>query len=135
MSQLHKIPLTPRQRAGSLLWGIASLIFGWTLFVYWWSKVVRTDQPRPLITLVLAIALFSAVTLLAALLWIRHNQRLARGGKRGMASRYHAPKFEHDALGRTIVLPNGGQVQAADVVVIASFAQLKTYTPEHDAAG
>ena len=134
MNQLHKLPSTPRQRAGSIFWGIASIVFGWTLFVYWWSKVLQADQPRPLITLVLQIGLFSAITLLATLGWIRHNRRIARRGRRGMASRYHAPTFELDALGRSIVLPFGGQVRAADVVCVESSTELKTYTTELNAA-
>jgi hypothetical protein len=134
MLDKHEIPLSRRQLAGSILWGVVSVVFGWSLFVYWWREVLRQDQPRPLVNLVLTVAVFCGFILLVAVLWIWHNRRLARGGRRGLSAAYRVASFERDALGRTIALPADDSVRTASIVMISADAGTKTYEAEEPEA-
>jgi cell division protein FtsL len=126
----HLIPPNRRHIASSIMWGTISVLFGWSLFAWWWSRVVVLDQPRPLIRLVMAVLLFSVVVLAATFVWIWHNRRIARRGTRGVSTRYRVPAYQRDALGREICLPNGGLVQTARVVVIEAHGERKIYRAE-----
>src|SRR5688572_6467832 len=88
MSDKHLVELSRRQRLGSIFWSTVSLLLGWTLYVYWWSKVLSQEQPREVIVLLLLIVLSSMVLLALVLAWIWHNRRLARRGVRGSTSRF-----------------------------------------------
>jgi hypothetical protein len=122
---------TPRQLAGSIFWGIVSLVFGWTLFAYWWAEVLAQDQPRPLSTMLLIVAVFAVLVLVGTFVWIWHNRRIAARGSRGTSSRYPAPhRYELDAVGREILIPHREAVRSADVVRIESTVQRKTYSAD-----
>lgn len=116
---------------GSAFWGIVSLLFGWTLYVYWWWVVLHDDQPDPLARMLVAIAVLAAVVLVMTYGWIGHNQRLARRGGRGKASRLRTAVFDRDALGRPIVITDLGAIRAASVVVVHSDAATKRFAPGH----
>ena len=125
----HWIPLTRRQVIGSVTWAMISLL-GWGLFVYWWRTVMSAEQPRPFIQLLLFITLLCLLTLLTTLSWIWHNMRIARHGRRGMASRYRPPLYEEDALGRTVTIEDAHLVRSARVIVVTADETTKTFTPQ-----
>lgn len=130
MSDKHIIELTRRQRAGSIFWSVVAVIVGWTLYVYWWAKVLAEEKPRELMVLLLLIVLSSMVLLALVLGWIWHNRRLARRGVRGAASRYEVPVFQQDALGREMSLPQPPLLRNAAIVTIEATRQTKTFSTE-----
>lgn len=114
---------------GSPFWGVVSLLFGWTLYGFWWSRVLGDDEPDPLARMLLAIAVLAALFLLGTMGWIGHNQRLARRGKRGRASRLRTAVFDCDALDRPIRFDDLHQVRAASVVLVRVDAASKHFAP------
>ena len=92
MQEKQQHRATRRQLAGSIFWGVISIVFGWTLFVYWWAEVLTHDQPRSLFTMLLIVLVFALVVLAVTLYWIWHNRRIAARGKRGRATRYSVPQ-------------------------------------------
>ena len=113
------------------MWGAISLL-GWGLFAYWWAAVVGED-PRalwqhPLVKLLGFLMALSLLTLVVTFGWISHNRRIARRGRRGMATRYRVPSYPEDALGRTVLLPQPRDVRAAHIVVVTADAETKTFT-------
>jgi hypothetical protein len=128
MKQKHLVPLTRRQRAGSLFWKLVSFVVGWCLYVYWWAQVLGQEPPREIIILLLLVVLWSMVLLASALRWIWHNRRQASRGTRGSAAKYSVPKYEHDALGRRISLPQHHALRAASIVTVESTKDTKTFT-------
>lgn len=125
---------TRRQLAGSIFWGVVSLVFGWTLFAYWWAEVLAEDQPRPFLVMLLIVAIFAVLVLVGTLVWIWHNRRIAARGSRGTASRYAVPRYELDAVGREILIRHREAVRSADVVRIESTVQRKIYSAGADSA-
>jgi hypothetical protein len=125
---------TPRQLAGSIFWGVVSLLFGWTLFAYWWAEVLAENQARPLSTMLLVVAVFAVFVLVGTFVWIWHNRRIAARGSRGTASRFTVPRYDLDAVGREILILHREGVRSADVVRIESTEQRKTYSAGADSA-
>lgn len=114
---------------GSAFWAIVSLLLGWTLYVYWWWVVLHDDQPDPLARMLVAIAVLAALLLLATMGWIGHNQRLARRGGRGKASRLRTAVFDRDALDRPIEFADLRRIRAASIVIVHSDAASKRFAP------
>jgi hypothetical protein len=125
----HWIPLTKRQLAGSLLWALLSLL-GWWLFVYWWRTVFDADHPRPFYRLLFFVMVFCAITFVVTIVWIWHNLRIARRGKRGMAARYRPPIYEQDALERRVIIDDAALVRTAAVITVTADETTKTFTPQ-----
>ena len=119
-----------RQWAGSLFWGVISILFGWTLFAYWWAEVLGQDQPRSVFTLLFVVVVFAVVVLAATFFWIWHNRRIAARGNRGRASRYTVAEYEKDALGRRIDLPAQDVMREASAIRIESTPTEKIYRTE-----
>ncbi|MBR9988664.1 MAG: hypothetical protein KFH98_02855 [Gemmatimonadetes bacterium] len=128
MNEQHNFRVTRRQLAGSIFWGIVSIVFGWTLFALWWVEVLEQDQPRPLFMMILIVAIFAVVVLVGTFVWIAHNRRIARHGSRGSASRFSVPRYERDAVGREIDIPRQHALRAANVVTIAATSKRKRYS-------
>jgi hypothetical protein len=121
------VPSTRRQQWGSFFWGFCALVFGWTLFIYWWRVVLTEDQPDALLRLLAAIGIFIVLLLIGTAVWIWHNRRLARRGNRGLATRYRVRSYERDALGREVSLPLQDGVHQASVLTVNATDARKTY--------
>jgi hypothetical protein len=126
--------VTRRQLAGSIFWGIVSIVFGWTLFAYWWAEVLAQDQPRPLYTMLLVLFVFAVVVLAGTFIWIWHNRRIASRGNRGRATRYTKPHYARDAVGREIEIPAQDIMRGAEVIRIRSTPSRKLYMTGEDSA-
>jgi len=82
-------------------WICASL--GWALFFFWWRKAYSgTVSPRAVTYSLVVIAALVVGAATYSALWIHHNKRIARRGRRGFVSFYKPPRFESDALGRRL---------------------------------
>ena len=119
----------PATTAGSLrrlgVWLLLAL--GWLVFFSWWGIVLRRESLAALgnaFGLLAAILVTSAV---AMMLWIGHNVRRARKGKRGQASLYIPMRWEHDPLGRPLDLPASATAHAAAEVRVEMRDGVKTY--------
>ncbi|HET9696883.1 MAG TPA: hypothetical protein VFP40_08465 [Terriglobales bacterium] len=83
-----------------------SAVLAWSLFFFWWKKVLgSTDlNQRTVFYSLLAIGLTLLAAILYSIIWILHNQRVAKRGQRGSVSFYKTPLFQRDAIGREIVM-------------------------------
>ena len=127
MSTSSYVPSSRRQRIVSFLWSVIAILFGWSLFLFWWGRVLTLDQPDALFRLLYAIAIFVAILLAATGLWIWHNLRIARRGTRGLATRYQVRVYERDALGRTVSLPLKDGAHRAAMLTVNTVGDIKTY--------
>jgi hypothetical protein len=93
--------LTTTRRAGILI----PAILGWALFCYWWMRVAFESTAASATVAVALLTMIAVATFYGTLLWIQHNIKLARRGKRGYSTRYVRPSFERDWLDRTLVFP------------------------------
>lgn len=118
----------PRGKAGSIVWAVVAVLFGWTAFAFWWLEVLNHQRPRPFLSLVLVVALFCAIVLLTTFGWIRHNRKLADRGQRGRSSRFAARAYEQDAVGRQISLLQYDVITSAPVVTVSATPDTKTYS-------
>ena len=110
-----------------MVWGILSILFGWTLFAYWWHVVIERTDVAIILYTVAVVVIIADVLILAAWGWIVHNQRLARRGTRGRATAFRTPQFQRDRINRQLILPRGDSLREAAVVVITASAQEKVY--------
>lgn len=102
--------------------------FAWMLFFYWWRRVALENT---LLTATLALAILTIVALsvlLFALVWIRHNIKLASRGKRGFSTRYLRPLFECDELDRSLVFSNATPALEGTWFVIHADEKEKRYS-------
>jgi hypothetical protein len=114
-------------RKKSRLWNLVALLFGWTLFLYWWWVVLRRTDRVVTWRLVTGLAVLASFLVAFSLIWILHNLRLARGGRRNRATPYHAGAFERDKLDRPLVLTDLHTLREAPVVVVHASAGQKVY--------
>lgn len=130
------IPAPPRPSASAWLARAGTwllLAIGWLVFAGWWA-IVLLREPIP--ALASAIALLAAIVvgvIVLMMLWTRHNIRLARNGKRGSGAVQVAMRWEHDTLGRRIVMPVPEVAQTAAEVRIVLGDGVKTYVAESEA--
>lgn len=112
-------------------------LLGWVLFLFWWMKAATPGWVSPsavfysLLTIIIVVSgavLYSAV-------WILHNKRLARKGKRGFVSFYKPPRFQADALGRQLKLPSMDPDKYAPIIVVRTINIHKEYIPETSGKG
>lgn len=124
----YERPDTPeRARAKSLLWNGLALLFGWTLFVYWWWIVLRRTERGVVWHLVTGLAILASFLVFFTLVWILHNLRLAGRSGRNRATRYHPGAFERDKLDRPVVLGDLHVLREASVIVVQSADGQKVY--------
>ena len=93
---------TSVRRAFTLL---ASFL-AWVLFFYWWRRVALNSTASAATFAVVVLLVIAVVIFYSTLLWIHHNIKLAKRGKRGLSTRYLRPEFEHDWLDRPLVFGN-----------------------------
>ena len=115
-------------RAASVAWGVFAVIFGWTFFAWSWFDLFATNDPGVVMSSVAALVIVADGLLIATLIWISHNQRLARRGRRGIASAVRVPRFERDGIDRAYVLPDRSDLHAAPVLIVSLTAGQKVYT-------
>lgn len=110
---------------------LLSIVFGWFLFVYWWDEVTQGQATAEMLAYTGA-ALATAVMALAAMttLWVRHNVKVARQGKRGRVTAYLPPRVDRDRLGRRIVLPPRRELLEAQVLRLEVDENSKVYLGE-----
>jgi hypothetical protein len=110
---------------------LLSTFFGWFLFVYWWDEVTQGAASVEMLAYSGA-ALATAAIALAAMttLWIRHNVKVARRGKRGRVTAYLPPQIDRDRLGRRLLLPPRRELLEAQVLRLEVDENGKAYLGE-----
>lgn len=110
---------------------------GWCLFFFWWREASTPGwvSPRAVTLSLLSIAVVVSAAVLYSIVWIIHNKRIAKKGKRGFVSFYKPPKFEADALGRSLKLPPMQHDTYDPVVVIRQSGKEKEYVVERPTLG
>ena len=110
---------------------LLSIFIGWFLFVYWWDEVTQGEATVEILAYTGA-ALAVAVIALAAMttLWVRHNVKVARQGKRGRVTAYLPPRIDRDRLGRRLWLPPRREVLEARVLRLEVDENSKAYLGE-----
>ena len=112
----------------ALRWVCAFL--GWALFFFWWKKAYSgTASVRAVTISLLVIAAVIVAAVAYAAVWIFHNKRVARRGKRGFVSYYKSPRFEADALGRSLSTQHGPE---DNLIAIRHRGNRKEYVPFED---
>ncbi len=101
---------------------ILASIAMWCLFGYYWFVVLGRDIAEGTIRSVLVLVAVILAGLGITVLWIRHNQRLARkfAGRRRQPTAVGAPELAHDTIGRPIRAPGLASLRAARVVEVTA---------------
>ncbi len=112
-------------------------LLGWCLFFFWWKKAATPGwvSPTAIKYSLLSIAVVVTAAILYSIIWIFHNKRIARRGKRGFVSFYRAPHFETDALGRQLSFPAISADGSDSIFVVRQVGQHKTYVVEEKPKG
>ncbi|MGZ4787855.1 MAG: hypothetical protein ACXVZV_01450 [Terriglobales bacterium] len=112
-------------------------LLGWCLFFFWWKKASTPGwvSPTAVFYSLLSIAIVVSAAIAYSSLWILHNKRLARRGKRGSVSFYKPPRFEADALGRRLTLPPMTHDSYDAILVVRQVGNQKEYLPEDKVKG
>jgi hypothetical protein len=104
-----------------------ALAVGWAIFAAWWAIVLQRESARSLGVALSLLAAVLVVSGVATALWTWHNVRVARNGKRGMASRYIPMVWERDTLGRPLQLPQADLARTASEVRVVMKGGAKAY--------
>jgi hypothetical protein len=104
-------------------------LLGWCLFFFWWKKASTPGwvSPHAVIYSLLSIAAVVVAAIAYSTIWIFHNKRIARRGKRGFVSFYKSPKFESDALGRQLTLPPMSHDTYDSIIIVRQAGDHKEY--------
>ena len=113
-----------------LRWVCAFL--GWCLFFFWWRKAATPGwvSPRAVTFSLLSILAVVSAAVIYSSVWIFHNKRLAKKGKRGFVSFYKPPNFKADALGRKLTLVSQQHDEFESILVIRQSGDHKEYVAE-----
>ncbi|HJQ37116.1 MAG TPA: hypothetical protein VKB93_08255 [Thermoanaerobaculia bacterium] len=114
-------------RKKSRAWNLIALLFGWTLFLYWWWVVLRRTDHVVAWRLVTGLMLLASFLVAFSLIWILHNLWLARRGRRNRATPYNAGVFERDKLDRPVMLGDLHVLREAPVVIVTADRGQKRY--------
>ena len=117
-----------RVKAASIAWSVVSILFGWTLFAYWWVDVIEKTDKVVFLRALAAVVIVIDIVLFATLIWIAHNRRLARRGKRGLSTPFRIPQFERDRVHRAIILAGRDSLRRAPILIITATPKEKTYS-------
>lgn len=101
---------------------------GWVLFGFWWHRVALQSTPSSAEAAAFALVVMAVITFFFTLIWIRHNMRLARNGKRGKTALYLEPDFQVDSLNRALVFDEAGGVREDAWFVLDADEREKRYT-------
>jgi hypothetical protein len=101
---------------------------GWILFVFWWFVVLQRETIASFWSSTLAPVLWGVAAIAAVTaLWILHNRRLARKGRRGTVTRYTVPVFTADLLGRPLRFTDPRTLRTSDQIILTATAEEKVY--------
>ena len=103
-------------------------LLGWVLFFYWWRKVALESTAAAASVAVVALLIIGIAVFYSTLLWIRHNLKLARHGKRGFSTRWVRPYFERDHLDRALIFSDQSPRQEGTWFVVHSDVTQKRYS-------
>jgi hypothetical protein len=120
---------------GSLFWGLVALFVGWVPFVFWWWEVLLNQETGVFIDLLVWLVVAIVILAIATALWIAHNQRIARRGNRGLATRFFTLEHVSDRLGRALEMPSRDDLRSAARIAIRTEDDLKTYSIDDWGAG
>jgi hypothetical protein len=118
---------TRRQTIASVLWGLFSILCGWSLFIYWWAYILTETQTAIVLRLLEQLATLAGILVLIAFGWVAHNRRQAKRGGRGNATRFRAPVFETDHLNRRLVLPAADALRSSPELRVSTIDSKKVY--------
>jgi hypothetical protein len=106
----------------------------WALFFFWWKEASTPGwvSRDAVVYSLLSIAAVASGAVLYSVIWILHNKRIARRGKRGNVSFYKSPMFDTDALGRKLKLPLLG---SDAVIIVRPAGAQKEYVVEKKTLG
>ena len=118
-------------RAVSPVLRIALTALGWAFFLFSWWRVTRPHQmERGAVSLTsVQLSGCALAILMVSGLWILHNLRLSKKGRRHSAA-YIPPVYERDRLGRSLILPRESALACAPVITVRMDAGNKVYEPE-----
>ncbi|MBW3563654.1 MAG: hypothetical protein KY459_02910 [Acidobacteria bacterium] len=114
-------------RLRSLIWSIVSLFFGWTIFFYWWSIVLKETTSGAFIDVIAGLMFVLAVLFIVSIFWIAHNLRLARRGRRSSSTPYFPGSRGRDKFDRSPVIENLETLRTWPVVVVDTDEEGKSY--------
>lgn len=117
-----------KHRLGSIFWGVLALVVGWAPFLYWWRTVILREELRVFAGVVVWLVMAIFIVTVATSLWIAHNQRLARRGKRGLATRFCTLEPVSDRLGRSLEMPDRDMLRSSARIVILATDDQKVYS-------
>lgn len=105
-SDSEQRPIFPETTGRKILYGGRLLVaaLGWSLFVAWWIKVWAETERSWMLAEVLFITVVLVAVILTTFIWVNHNLRIARRGRRmkkGPPGKV-AYKLERDRLNRPI---------------------------------
>jgi hypothetical protein len=103
-------------------------ILGWVLFFYWWRKVALESTATAASVAVVVLLVVGIVVFYSTVLWIRHNLKLAKRGKRGFSTRWVRPYFDRDHLNRPLVFTQAAARQEGTWFVVHSDVKEKRYS-------
>jgi hypothetical protein len=116
-----------KHRIGSIFWGFLALVIGWIPFVYWWREVILREEIRVFASLVIWLTAAVVILTIATSLWIVHNQRIARRGNRGLATRFFTLEHVSDRLGRSLVTPGREALRSSSRIIVRADGNFKIY--------
>lgn len=116
---------------------IISAVLAWSLFFFWWKKVLSSTDlsSRTVLYSLLAIGATLLAAILYSVVWIFHNKRVAHRGKRGSVSFYKSPLFEKDAIGRNLKVLPMNRDGYDPVIVVHSTPKTKEFVVEELGSG
>ena len=119
---MQRVPLA--RRAVSLFLAL----LGWVLFFYWWHKVALESTATSASVAVIVLLVVGIVVFYSTVLWIRHNLKLAKHGKRGHSTRWVRPHFDRDHLQRRLVFTDAALRREGTWFVVHSDVEQKRYS-------
>lgn len=120
--------VAPRDSATRRLVLLFLSLLGWLLFFFWWTRVASESTPAAAILAAVILVAIAVSIFYSTLIWIRHNLKLARRGKRGFSTRYLRPLFERDWLDRAIVFRNSAAAREGTWFVVHIDDKEKRYS-------
>lgn len=103
-------------------------LLGWVFFFYWWRKVALQSTAGAATVAVVVLLIAGIVVTYFTLLWIRHNLKLARRGKRGFSTLWVRPQFDRDHFDRPLVFSDSTSRQEGTWFVVHSDVKQKRYS-------